>query len=710
MSSMSVEVPVEAVCGGQSQEPPPESTPERQRQHDELSAPKQQSLRPSRLLQPRAGKYASVARSLPFEASRLPAGSREPGAVAADQLASTVGLVSELQVGAKGLLAELEARDCEVRLLRQSLEDLTRGEFSGSKPGEARKMFRPTERAHERSPLAQRASQASPLQRAHLRSPPVQRSVVGSRLATPPTPSLPVSPVEFDELQAKLAACKAREEEMQMLVAAGQAREQGLRDEVAQLRKELSRSQGDMEHLRADVTDAREQEWLLKAEITRALSREDELRNEVLQLEQRVERGDLAERLAEQWHMKHNKIMGEFDSVMLDLERHKMRAEDGLRAKVPMTSLAVSLPIPDCLTHASSTSASETSLAGPESLRSGRATPDHLGARPQRRRSLGLPTSPRSPPRGMRGGALNRGGATPPRTPPAETLMQAENLVLEMFSCPGSQAASRTGSRTPRSPRSNNSGNTEPPSDLGGPFFGGGLCSVPDVERSTSCGADTPAGQREDDSAPPRPPSAQGKKLFALNGRMPSFPAANLGSPRPSGKGERVGQSARSPSRLLMPPGQQSEAERMRSCPLLGPQSSSESAMTHVRCSSRGATTDVQLCAGRDRDESRDEHLEGIARSVAAAMGSPQSQADVAGDGFFFNERPAMNSAERGVSPPLPTRIVSPPLPPRLTSDAGSRIVSPPLPHQSPLSQSRNRSAVSPSVPLRDPVKLQRDW
>merc|ERR1719162_1713306 len=110
---------------------------------------------------------------------------------------------------------------------------------------------------------------------------------------------------------------------------------------------------------------------------------------------------------------------------------------------------------------------------------------------------------------------------------------------------------------------------------------------------------------------------------------MPSFPAANLGSPRPSGKADRLGQSARPLG------GQQGKAERMRSCPLLGPQSSSDTPMAQVRCSSRGTTPDVQPRAGRERDE-----LEGIARPVAPSMGSPPPWADVTGDDLF-NERPA---------------------------------------------------------------------
>lgn len=733
LASISVEVPVETVGGGLlAQEPPPESTPERQRQHDELVAPQQQGPRPSRIPQPRAGKYTSAGRASPFEASKSPAGGhgRDQGSTVStsDRLASTVGLVSELQLGAKGLLAELEERDCEVRLLRQTLEDLTRGEsgLSRSRASEAQKLLRPMERAQERSPMAQRASQASPSNRGHLRSPPAQR---GGRLAVPTAPALPGFSGDLDDSQAKLSASKAREEDLQRQVAASQARERVQQDELEQLREELRSSRGDVEHMRADVTDAGEQERLLKAELARAVSREDELRNEVLQLEQRVERGDLAERLAEQWHMKHNRTMADFDRVMLDLERHRMKAEDlpvcsakAEREPSPMAAafaplVAASLTIPNCPMRSSSTSASETSLTGPESLRSGRATPDHLGARPQRKRSYGLPTSPRLEARSPQG--LRRGGATPPRTPPpAQALSQAENLVLEMFSNAGSQAASRTGSRTPRSPRSNTSVQTEPPSDFGGPFFP--ATSLAGERSLTGSGAGTPAtGHREDDgSAPPRPPSATGKKLCALNGRMPSFPAANLGSPRPSGKAER-GQSARPPGGLLVPGTAQGEAERRRSCPLLGPQATGDAPMAHVRCSSRGAATDVQPGANHagggvnshDREDSRDEHLEVIARSVAAAMGSPQPWADVTGgDDFFFSERPPMSSTERIVSPPLPTRIVSPPLPPRSTGDAGSRIVSPPLPHRSPLSQGRNRPAASPSMPLRDPVKLQRDW
>jgi hypothetical protein len=400
------------------------------------------------------------------------------GEAASGVVASTVGLVSELQSSAKCLLAELENKDSEVRVLRQALLDLARE--SGSSKN-LRELLGPA-----------RAEELDAQQKVPLHS----------------TKKCHERPIRQRERRSPGGACTCDCE-----------------FRISELRAELDES---------------------LAKLAEAESREKKTCEEMESLR----------RVA----MHYKKKSQNMELTRLDLERCRMDLEDRM-------SRQLQAPLP---------SRERTGCCLLPLPRSASRGSDCSGRGKRRTSSFSPRTPPRTPPMPSRLSTCSSSGAP---TPPEEALQQAEALVLQMFDLPGARSVSRSpaaGSRSPpsghrsnapRSPRSSMLANTI---ELDSFCFAASKKSPPPSAARPLC--------EEASLLPPPLPKAQSDPIgFAattssaaglrpINGTMPRFPSAELGSPKPV-------------SRAL----QEQGATRRRSCPLFTESSPSKASGTPLR-------------------------------------------------------------------------------------------------------------------------------
>lgn len=397
--------------------------------------------------------------------------------------------------------------------------------------------------------------------------------------------------------------------------------------------------------LQTERAGAAERANLLRAELVRAERREGQLLEELEHLRRKMLRERSRRRAAER-----------------DLERCRMEAEDTRRSDLPAGSrllrLSPSPSTPDSSRSMASLSDATAGVLGPC------RTSSDLSAKGVRRNAFGLPLSPGTPPPK----AASAARTSPLRSPSPDVLSEAESLVLEMFSGCEAPTTRSVQARSPpaasRSPlkkaytspaagtrslaskepwaspsnsaRSEASAQTEPP---GFPSYGTGLAHSPSPS--------VEAGE------------AKKPMLSALNGCMPTFPSAELGSGRSKSN--------------------KSLAPRRKSCPVFEQSASSAaaaawgsggwleggaaaaasaggmdepsfwlqrqgSAATTVHeeddevLGGRGLVAEVAIGAEEGGQVEDHSHLAGIAIAVAAAMGSsdpwlsPKLSPDVRGE------------------------------------------------------------------------------
>lgn len=527
------------------------------------------------------------------------AGTLLPGT---ELVAGAVGLVSELQLGAKSLLAELQQRDSEVRLLRQALADVT--QRSGTKSPSTKSLLGPREEAV----LAQ-VPELDEQQQQQLQS--VKRNL-RERQLHPPTQLRPPT-----RRTGPCCDCETKLSELEALLQESVAREQELRSELA---------------------DVKQSKILLQEELDRSAEQQ-----------RRHERGTEHKRLNEeidqlrQYAMHSHKKRREAEA---DLERCRMEAEDILSRKVEVANVAMVrvrggiCPLPsDCLRSAGSYAGSER-CGSESSMRTdaGAGTPDHGGLRLNfsnvagRRSRLSGGCSPGActPPAGFR---RLRGSScsTPPRTPVA-ALSEAQNVVDQMFNGSISRGASRSISRcNSRSPKSEVSAQTD---------------------------QHWLAAMDSEDASPQK---ANGDKpvLRALNGCMPSFPSADLGEAKSSGgatrrrscpllNGSGGPRSPKAPPEALEVPtislGEpalaQMAARGRRAGAGAGSEPYSGSAATAAPSAARSSAAEPV-----ESPSQRNDHLASMAREVAKRMGSP--------DHWLGRSPKAGHRDEAGPKPPV---------------------------------------------------------
>lgn len=385
-------------------------------------------------------------------------GAGSGGESASGVVASTAGLVLELSHGAKNLVAELEQKDSEVRVLRQALADLARE--TGS--------FKPSVRSHLGMHHGEELDAQQQAQLQH-----IKRNLRDRQLRQRGRRSTGTIPTGCD--------CEAR---------------------VSELRSDLEEAQ---------------------AKLSEAAAREKKLCEELEQLR----------RVSVHSHSRRR-------SAELDLERCKMGVEDDLSRRFQQVSAA-------------------SASAGNAILRSW-----SKGSNGSRRGILS--TSPRTPPMPSRLSTCSSiGTAASPssgaRTPSRDALLQAENLVVKMFDLQGSRSPG-AGSRSPPSSRRNTFSRS--------PHSSSRTCATqtqppptPTEESSPTRRASKEADGDGDVGTPPTlpkahsapsthaPPALPKPTLRAINGCMPRFPSAELGSPKTAPRGGE----------------RQQGATRRRSCP-----------------------------------------------------------------------------------------------------------------------------------------------
>jgi len=201
--------------------------------------------------------------------------------------------------------------------------------------------------------------------------------------------------------------------------------------------------------------------------------------------------------------------------VEQDLERCRMEAHDTLPLERALAK--VSMPVSIHRQH-SLCSALESEASPPPDQIPQTAWTSEQFAKALRKNLLGLQASPRTPPLSFR----RLSPPTPPRTPPPAVLSQAESLVFEMFALDqpshgdNGKCQAVASNANSRSPRSRASSSKELFSASAAPCPS---ASQPKIEKL----------EMRDELAKTEKPM-----LLALNGLMPSFPTAELGTPRPA--------------------------------------------------------------------------------------------------------------------------------------------------------------------------------
>lgn len=427
-------------------------------------------------------------------------------------VASTAGLVMELKHGTNHLLAELEQRDSEVRVLRQALADLARE--AGSLKPSMRNLLSPSRgqeldsRQHVQLQSIKRSLREKQ-SRNQERAPPLRRSTG--------TLSAPALEAVATELRSELEEALAK-------LAQGAAREKKLCEELDQLRK-----------------------------------------------------------IAMHSHSRRR-------NAELDLERCKMAMEDGLTRPPQAGTGTAPTPVGTAADGASPgqrviSDGVQRSMSAMSMRSEGSGRSDFSSL--IRGKPLAM-SPPRTPPMPSRLSTCSSNGAPP--TPSAEmrassrdALFQAESLVGQMFELPGARSP-KSGSRSPgcgrrsglsRSPRSSSracSTQTEPASRAIGTLEGCLPLWRPDTANSAGAASlpllplRSPGG--EEATLPPPLPKARSsdsmmqspatsatptQRLRSMNGCMPRFPSAELGSPK---------HAVRAEARLQ-------DGMRRRSCPHL---------------------------------------------------------------------------------------------------------------------------------------------
>jgi len=345
----------------------------------------------------------------------------------------------------------------------------------------------------------------------------------------------------------------------------------------------------------AEQTDTAGQLWQLRAELARAADREAQLLEELEAARRKAARERARRRAAE-----------------LALERCRMEAEDARRpgssasaGRLPRLSPSPSSP---------SSSPSATSLLSDAAAAGGRTLSEQLG-RAVRRNSFGLPLSPGTPPRRAR-------RSSPPRTPPSAALCQAENLVLEMFSAEpssvrSSQAQSLRGdSRSPRPKEPEPSPSPSAHSDASAQ-------TEPLHSRSYDLCALLSASKAQQGALALVQSGIEQSGLEALNGRMPSFPAAVLGAPKAAGTARRRG-SWPLPSPTAGTEGHTAVVPGPACAGAHGADTAGAGGAAAV-----GSVATAAAASAGDGDAGR--CLAGLANAVATAMGSPEPWSELPG-------------------------------------------------------------------------------
>lgn len=603
---------------------------------------------------------------------------------AASQLANSVCLVSKLHLSAKVLLSELEARESEVRQLRKALSDFT-GVVAAN--GAA---------AHANGAYVSNCCGAASLAASRNASCECERRFSGAsgggsggaaalRVASQhggASPNGGSTSRGNGHCHGAAAAAAAAE----ALSRAGVVAREG--DE--RLRGELGNAEARERDLRAEWQVEREGRADAERGAAEAAALSRALQDEVIRL--REKEGRLAEHIGA---LKKASVSSNFKrrEAERDLERCRMSAEDMRFARaVAAAAFSAAAAAASAAAESSPLSRGDRSLAlafpnaalspgghprldllgwsgrtrgariGPPSPRASlspsffaTATADATGAEtPQATLATpGLAT----PTRSERGRA--RGRKTPPMAS-AVISQAAEALLLQMFS-----------GEAPRSPGAASSRSSKATTPGGGSRGGrSGRASEADhhsytLSPSRSPAASPPAPPPPVLAAPTLAPSASGggdsagataraerpkeasPMLLALNGRMPSFPAAELGEREPG-------------------------ATRRRSCPLLQSQTTSPSPRSLLEVSAveadsllsatspprvsraNGASSsppppngDAAHPLAADHDGREEAMLRGrlsgmsIAGAVARAMGSPEPWVPARGAGSLAAAPPS---------------------------------------------------------------------
>jgi len=462
-----------------------------------------------------------------------------PKAPCEDRLASTVGLVSELQHGAAGLLTELRQRDWEVRLLSQELADRVVGERADSLQGSVVTLVEEQEQKlkhnfHDKQARSQRSN------------------IVCLR-----------------ELKAEIADSEERERALRTDLNEAKRCEYELRAELADSTERYRNLQVEHGGTCAELADTAERE---RALLVRAANVEEREMRIVLE--------------TEDW--RRSLVASQLECELVR-ERGRMSAEDVISRHVAVM-LAVdpaprgygiqSSPFIKFRPLVSSAASASALRVGTGSLRAGSGSPcasdcsllsadfrvavDITGAqidlglpRPHVRKShsLGLPITPRASNRPSRKstGGIGGGATTPrtPRTPPPAVLSLAEDLIFEMF-------GSEDGTRSHASQSSQTALNASPSAGLARALaLSPGRSEHARVQKESagtgSAGSLLSVGVGSESSHTLWPASKEGggssyasdrgsdkpHALLALNGRMPSFPSAQLSTESRECRAER---------------------------------------------------------------------------------------------------------------------------------------------------------------------------
>mmetsp|Transcript_61253 Transcript_61253/g.192858 ORF Transcript_61253/g.192858 Transcript_61253/m.192858 type:complete len:701 (-) Transcript_61253:71-2173(-) len=260
--------------------------------------------------------------------------------------------------------------------------------------------------------------------------------------------------------------------------------------------------------LQTERAGAAERANLLRAELAQAEQREGQLLEELERLRRKMHRERSRRKTAER-----------------DLERCRMEAEDARRSEAaacPRLARLCASPS----TPSSSRSAGSLSDATAGVFGAGRG-PSEQGGKAVRKNSFGLPLSPGTPPP-----KAPAARTTPSRSPSPAVMSQAESLVLEMFACEAPTTRSVVARSPPAPQRSPLSKARSPGAGSRSPLSKEPIPSPTSSARSEASAQTEPPGFPSFNmnlSLVPMPPS-EGKKpmLLALNGRMPSFPSAEL--------------------------------------------------------------------------------------------------------------------------------------------------------------------------------------
>lgn len=447
----------------------------------------------------------------------MPSAANVGQVAASGVVASTAGLVLELQQSTNHLLAELEQRDSEVRVLRQALADLARDSDS----------FKPSLRSLLNSASVE-VKELDSQQQAQLQS--IKRSLRDKQVRNRERRSSGTPTTSMSEASAS-AELRAELHEALAKLAEGAAREKKLCEELEQLRKISLHS-----------------------------------------------------------HSRRR-------SAELDLERCRMGMEDQMARHFQQAV------VPGIAPHGRGICPKQRSLSrGSTGSRRGRpvgATPPHTPPMPSRLSTCSSSGAPPTPQAQMR--ASSR-----------DALLQAESLVLQMFDLPGARspnAASRSPtsgrkagvSRSPHNKLRACATQTDAVEQASVEAAG---AAVPPPLPLRSPGGEAHSKRQQSASHSPK------QKLRAINGCMPRFPSAELGSPKPALGGDR----------------HEEGALRRRSCPQLRESQPQQEQANATNCA---------VPAGRSST--------GSAAHAAPATTSSDLSSSFAADNLIDDQRPSIS-------------------------------------------------------------------